>query len=580
MNGFLRCFLLSLLALSAHLADGAPVPTHANIAYDDADSAQVLDLYRAEAPEPSPVMVYIHGGGWRAGSKNRIPAFLARGVENGLYSVVSVEYRFTDVAPHPAQVNDCVRAVQFVRSKAKEWNLDPERIGVTGGSAGAHLSLWLALHDDFADPDSSDPVERQSSRVSCAIGFAGPTDWSLLGEIPHVHPAYRQLLGYEPGTAAEKMDEEKKTSVSPITFVSKDDPPILIVHGDADVIVPVQHALDLDAALDAVGADSELFLVKEGRHDVAGAGEPASVERSEAFLGEHLHGASPSTEVLVVVGPEKHAPGTHEVAAGGRLMAHCLGNASNVAGVTARVVYEWPDDSSLLDSVSTVVFIGDQFPGERLGESERAMADLSRMTKRGCGIVCIHYATGLGKDDVAPDGDHPLLHWTGGYFATRCDHHQSVARIFEATVTPAAPADHPIRRGWTTFEIRDEPYTRNWFGRDGLADGAIALATVQFPPDQPQTEIVAWAIEREDGGRGAGITMPHFYRNWERNELRKFVFNTIIWTAGLKVPEGGVETTNPDLAAFRPVSIDPIPRNSPKSIKPKSKEKAQKAGAR
>ncbi|MDF1858863.1 MAG: alpha/beta hydrolase [Verrucomicrobiales bacterium] len=531
-----------------------------DIAYDDEHEAQVLDVYRVESKEPSPVMLYIHGGGWRAGSKNRIPGFLARGVEEGIYSVVSVEYRFTDVAVHPAQVNDCVRAIQFVRSKAKKWNLDPDRIGVTGGSAGAHLSLWIALHDELANPESEDPVERESSRVSCAIGFAGPTDWSLLSELRHDHPAYRQLLGYEPGTPAEKMEEAKMKSVSPITFVSKEDPPILIVHGDADVIVPVQHAHALNEQLNAAGADVELHLVKGGNHGVAGAGEAGSVERANSFLKEHLLGRPTPTGVAIIVGPEKHAPGTHEVAAGGRLIAHCLNEAENVDGIRARVFYEWPEDPDLMKSVDTVVFIGDQFPAERLDGSDRAMSDLEAMTARGCGIVCVHYATGLGVEDVAEDGDHPLLHWTGGYFATRCNHHQSVARIFEATITPTAPEDHPIRRGWAAFDVRDEPYTRNWFGRDGLAEGAISLATVEFPPDDPKTETVAWAIERKDGGRGAGITMPHFFRNWEKEELRRFILNTIVWTSGGDVPANGVESSLPDLKTFEPVSVDPRPK--------------------
>ncbi len=279
------------------------------------------------------------------------------------------------------------------------------------------------------------------------------------------------------------------------------------------------------------------------------------------FAGTARTEESPSaTKILIVVGPERHAPGTHEVAAGGRLMAHCLNHAENLASIEASVHYGWPRDGDVLASSGCVVFIGDQFPAERLGESARAMRDLGAMTARGCGVVCIHYATGLAAGDVDEEGDHPLLHWTGGYFATRCDHHQSVAKIFEATITPAAPKDHPIRRGWDTFTIRDEPYTRIWFGRDGLAEGAIPLATVQFPPDHPTTEIVAWAIERKDGGRGAGITMPHFYRNWEHEELRRFALNAIIWSARREVPEGGVQTALPDIATFEPVSVDPLPR--------------------
>jgi len=192
------------------------------------------------------------------------------------------------VAIHPAQVEDCRRAVQFVRSKAREWNLAPEKIAVCGGSAGAHLSLWLALHDDAASPEAKDPVERESSRVTCVIGYAGPTDWNLLGEIPHAHPAYRQLLGYEPGTPTEEMAPEKIAGVSPITYASKDDPPVLLVHGDADVIVPIQHARVLHDRLKQKGAESELFVVEGGRHNVAGAGGPTVVERSLAFIKEHL----------------------------------------------------------------------------------------------------------------------------------------------------------------------------------------------------------------------------------------------------------------------------------------------------
>ncbi len=111
-----------------------------------------------------------------------------------------------------------------MRHNAAKWNIDPKRIGVTGGSAGGHLSLWVALHDDVADAKSEDPIKRESSRVACAVSFAGPTDWSLLSTINHQHPAYRQLLGYEPKTEADKMDEAAKRDVSPISFVSQDDP--------------------------------------------------------------------------------------------------------------------------------------------------------------------------------------------------------------------------------------------------------------------------------------------------------------------------------------------------------------------
>ncbi|NNE91458.1 MAG: alpha/beta hydrolase [Verrucomicrobiales bacterium] len=282
----LAAVLLSVSAFGQN--PKAPVPDHRDVAYDDKHPAQKLDVYLAESDQPAPVIIYIHGGGWRAGSKNKLPALCRQIIADGWASVVSVEYRFTDVKTHPAQVNDCVRAIQFVRTKAKEWNLDPGKIGVTGGSAGAHLSLWIAVHDDLAEPESGDPVEQQSSRVSCAIGYAGPTDWSLLAQIEHQHPAYRQLLGYEPGTPAEEMDAAKKAHVSPISFASKDDPPILIVHGDADVVVPVKHATDLHAKMKKAGGKSDLYIVKGGNHGVAGAGGPKLLEKSIGFMKKHL----------------------------------------------------------------------------------------------------------------------------------------------------------------------------------------------------------------------------------------------------------------------------------------------------
>lgn len=268
--------------------------------------------------------------------------------------------------------------------------------------------------------------------------------------------------------------------------------------------------------------------------------------------------------VLIVVGPSNHPPGSHEVAAGGRLMQHCLTHTDNVAQVTASVVDEWPQDESVLDTADTVVFIGDTFPPNRFPGSDAILAKLGSMMNRGCGIVCIHYATGLRAEDVADDGEHPLLHWMGGYFATRCPHHQSIARIYPAAkITPAAP-DHPVSRGWQEFTLNDEPYINNYFGKDEnrLAANVTALATSMLPPENPQREIVSWCVQREDSGRGFGIVMPHFYRSWKIDDLRTFILNGIIWTAGRDVPANGVKSELPDLTTFEPESVQPRPRST------------------
>ena len=291
-----------------------------------------------------------------------------------------------------------------------------------------------------------------------------------------------------------------------------------------------------------------------------------------AFCTSSIFAADPA-HVLIVVGPSKHPAGSHEVAAGGRLMKHCMETMANVPGVKADVVYEWPTQA-LRDAASTVVFIGDTFPVGRLPNPQQNLADLGVMMQRGCGIVCVHYATGLLGEDVTPEGDHPLLGWLGGYFANRsCPHHESFARIFKAaTIIPAA-AQHPIARGWHEFTLHDEPYINNYFGKgeNKLAANVTALATSLLPPENPKRETVAWCVERSDGGRGFGIVMPHFYKNWSNEDLRRFILNGIVWTAKLEVPAGGVQTTLPDLKEFKPVSVEYVP--PPPKVKPTEPKK-------
>lgn len=157
-------------------APAGPPPTVANFAYGQDSERQRLDFWKAESDAPTPVVLMIHGGGWVNGDKSgyarsaTLKPFLDQGI-----SVAAINYRFIAQAmeqnvepPVKACLEDAARALQTIRSKAKEWNVDPERIGATGSSAGACTSLWLAFHKDLADPKSDDPVARESSRLTCA----------------------------------------------------------------------------------------------------------------------------------------------------------------------------------------------------------------------------------------------------------------------------------------------------------------------------------------------------------------------------------------------------------------------------
>ena len=275
------------------------------------------------------------------------------------------------------------------------------------------------------------------------------------------------------------------------------------------------------------------------------------------FSSTLCHSAEPNL-VLIVVGPSKHPPGSHEVAAGGRLLSHCIDHNSSIETLQSKVVYEWPDEVTR-KSAATVVFIGDTFPPNRFPNPDQNLRDLAEMMDRGCGIICLHYATGLLGQDVAKDGSHPLLQWMGGYFANRsCPHHESIARIYEqATISPAA-AEHPLSRGWSQFTIHDEPYINNYFGPDANtpAGNVTPIATSMLPPDNPQREIVAWATQRPDGGRGFGVVMPHFYKNWQNDNLRTLILNAVVWSAGQEIPEDGIESDSPILEDFKPEAVE------------------------
>ena len=204
----------------------------------------VLDLWKAKSDKPAPLVVFIHGGGFRGGSKEGLSPDLLRRCLAMDISVMAINYRLSPEVSFPAHYMDCARAIQFARLNAKEWNIDPKRIGATGGSAGAGTSLWIGFHDDMADPKNSDPVLRQSTRLTCmAVTGAQSTydprvikEW--VGEAASRHPALQGFYGLKPDELdlpkAHKLYEE----AAPINYLTADDPPVFLFYNEADGPLP------------------------------------------------------------------------------------------------------------------------------------------------------------------------------------------------------------------------------------------------------------------------------------------------------------------------------------------------------
>lgn len=212
-------------------------PDLANVKYGPHER-NVLDLWKAKSDEPTPLVVFIHGGGFRAGDKSKLSAELLKKCLDAGISVGAINYRLSDTAPFPAPMLDSARAVQFFRHNAKEWNLDPKKIACTGGSAGAGISLWIGFHDDLADAKSNDPIARESTRLTCMAVTGAQSSYdprfikTVIGGRAHEYPALPPFYGLKPdefdSPEAHKLYEE----ASAINYVTADDPPVLAFYAE------------------------------------------------------------------------------------------------------------------------------------------------------------------------------------------------------------------------------------------------------------------------------------------------------------------------------------------------------------
>lgn len=245
-----------------------------------------LDVIRPVQPSAKqlPAIVWIHGGGWAKGDKSSGRSRVGPFVASGNFVGFSVGYRLSGEAIWPAQIHDCKAAIRWLRANAERYGVDPERIGVWGSSAGGHLVNMLGVSGGIRDLEGECGTPGQSSRVRCVVSFCGPTEFLAAKRVQggREPSAVSALLG---GPLDEKKAEARQAS--PVTYVSAEAPPFLLVHGTADTTVPFQQAERFNDALRKAGAEVTLVPIQGGGH---GFGGPEVHERVAAFFDKSLRG--------------------------------------------------------------------------------------------------------------------------------------------------------------------------------------------------------------------------------------------------------------------------------------------------
>ena len=267
-------------------------PTTDGIVYGEAAGEKLtMDYYAPAGPGPHPIAIIIHGGGYIGGtSKNGSEAYCADFLAPAGYAVFSINYRLAPKYPYPAMVQDVQRAIRFIRAHASEWNADPKRMALVGGSAGGYLSNMAGLLNSDGDITAKDPVDRESARAQAVVTLFGPSDFR--GQPMNVN--VRALLD---APIQEKGQEAVMAEASPITHVSKSAPPFLLIHGDKDEAVPFTESINLQAALHSVGVRCDLIRIPNGPHATGGwykvPGVPDWERQMTEWLNQRLNHKGP-----------------------------------------------------------------------------------------------------------------------------------------------------------------------------------------------------------------------------------------------------------------------------------------------
>lgn len=307
INSFPRSIIAAaLFLLGFGTTAAAQARVEKNVVYGMySGSALLLDVHYPARPNGFGI-IFIAGSGWNAPiaysatplkESLQVEMYVPSLLQTG-YTVFTITHRATPGFRYPAPVEDVQRAVRFIRHNAAEYGIDAARIGGSGGSSGAHLVSMLATMDGTGDPSDPDPVNRESAKLQCITARAAPID--LLKMTPSIGAdALALFLGVRATESMPKASTEYKTAwaASPINYVSKDDAPVLLVHGDADRTVPFHQSELMEAALSSAGVPVKLIRIEGGDHGPAfpGAKNPPDYKAEIVkWFDQHLRRNVPS----------------------------------------------------------------------------------------------------------------------------------------------------------------------------------------------------------------------------------------------------------------------------------------------
>ncbi len=275
-------FVLLFSVAAAHAEEVPSVETQRDIVYATVDGHELmLDLHVPVGKPDCPLIVWIHGGGWRGGSRTmpKLQELTKRG-----FALASISYRFSKVAIFPAQIHDCKAAIRWLRANADQYGYNAKWIGVAGSSAGGHLALLLGTSGGVKELEGivGGNLE-QSSSVQAVVNYYGPSDFVLRGKT-QPERAYTNKAGslaLMGGSDGKRLDPKTEAFASPVTYVSADDPPLLIFHGKKDAIVLLDQSERIAKLYADNGLQAELVILDNGKHG-----------GKAFFSGEHLDTAS------------------------------------------------------------------------------------------------------------------------------------------------------------------------------------------------------------------------------------------------------------------------------------------------